>query len=118
MPCSYKLVKKKIMSDYKKTSLNKVVRGSIRASYDVNAINKILDAGFLGQVSYIYEGNAISLPMSYGHIDNEIYLHGSLKNRMMNALLEAKKASMTVMHLDGLVLARSHSTIRQTIVLQ
>ena len=58
-------------------------------------------------LSYIYEARAITLPMAYGRKDNKIYLHGSQANRMLLALLEVKKMSMTVMHLDALVMARS-----------
>ena len=95
------------MNEYPKSQLNRVKRGQKRATYDVEKINTILDAGFIGYVSYIYEGSAISLPMAYGRKDDKIYLHGSQANRMLRALLEAKKMSMTVMHLDALVLARS-----------
>ena len=95
------------MQDYSKSKLNRVKRGQIRATYDVEKINTILDAGFIGYVSYVYQGRAITLPMAYGRKDNKIYLHGSQANRMLLALLEAKEMSMTVMHLDALVLARS-----------
>ena len=95
------------MEQYKPTDLNKVKRGANRAIYDVNTINAILDVSFIAYVSYVYEGKAISLPMAYARIDNKIYIHGSLKNRMLLALLDAGEASATVMILDGLVLARS-----------
>ena len=95
------------MKEYSKSKLNRVKRGQNRATYDVEKINTILDAGFLCYVGYIYNGKAISIPMAYGRNENKIYLHGSQANRMLNALLEAKEASLTVMHLDGLVLARS-----------
>lgn len=95
------------MKEYSKSKLNRIKRGSKRASYDVEKINAILDAGFIGYVSYIYQDRAISIPMAYGRKDDKIYLHGSQANRMLLALLEAKKLSMTVMHLDALVLARS-----------
>lgn len=95
------------MPSYPKEKLNKVVRGTKRATYDKQAINTILDAGFIGYVSYIFEGTAISIPMAYSRIGDKIYLHGSLKNRMLNAALKAEQMSMTVMHLDALVLARS-----------
>lgn len=95
------------MQDYPKSKLNRVKRGQIRASYDVEQINTILDAGFIGYVSYVYENKAITLPMAYGRKGNSIYLHGSQANRMLLALLKAQEMSMTVMHLDALVLARS-----------
>jgi len=95
------------MNDYTKSQLNRIKRGQKRATYDVEKINTILDAGFIGYVSYVYENRAITLPMAYGRKGNSIYLHGSQANRMLHALLEAKEMSMTVMHLDALVLARS-----------
>ncbi len=95
------------MKEYSASNLNKVIRGSKRATYNVDQINTILDAGFIGHLSYMYEEVPISLPMAYGRIENKIYIHGSLKNRMLTHLLQQEKTSMTVMHLDGLVLARS-----------
>lgn len=95
------------MQEYSKSKLNRIKRGQNRATYDVEKINTILDAGFIGYIGYVYEGRAITLPMAYGRKDNKIYLHGSQANRMLLALLEAKEMSMTVMHLDALVLARS-----------
>ena len=95
------------MAEYSKSKLNRIKRGQNRATYDVEKINTILDAGFIGYVSYVFEGKAISIPMAYGRMENKIYLHGSQANRMLLSLLEVKEMSMTVMHLDGLVLARS-----------
>jgi len=95
------------MQDYPKSKLNRIKRGQNRATYDVEKINTILDAGFIGFVSYVYKGKAISLPMAYGRKDDKIYLHSSQGNRMLLALLETKEASMTIMHLDALILARS-----------
>lgn len=99
--------KDELMQEYPKSKLNRIRRGQKRATYDVGKINEVLDAGFIGYVSYIYHDEAIALPMAYGRMGDKIYLHGSQGNRMLLALLEAQKMSMTVMHLDALVLARS-----------
>lgn len=96
-----------MMQEYSKSKLNRVKRGQNRASYDVEKINTILDAGFIGYVSYIFQEKAIAIPMAYGRDGNKIILHGSNANRMLTTLIEAKEMSMTVMHLDALVLARS-----------
>ena len=95
------------MKEYPKSKLNRVKRGQNRASYDVEKIDQILKAGFICFAGYVYEGKAISIPMAYGWNGEKIYLHGSQANRMLNALLTAKEVSLTVMLLDGLVLARS-----------
>lgn len=95
------------MKEYSKSKLNRIKRGQNRGTCNVDKINSILDAGFIGYVSYVFQNRAITLPMAYGRKDNKIYLHGSQANRMLLALLEAKEMSLTVMHLDALVLARS-----------
>lgn len=95
------------MKNYTQTTINKVTRGAKRATYNATTIHTILDDNFIGFVAYNYESQALCIPMAYGRIDDTIYLHGSLKNRMLLSLLDNKTASMTVLHLDGLVLARS-----------
>lgn len=95
------------MANYEITPLNKVVRGAKRATYDLEQINAILDSKFLCHIAYTWEGKAIVIPTAYGRDGDKIYIHGSLKNRMMLGLLAAGEACIAVTHLDGLVLARS-----------
>tara|TARA_R110001592_G_scaffold20901_1_gene84378 strand:+ start:489 stop:1148 length:660 start_codon:yes stop_codon:yes gene_type:complete len=95
------------MKEYEKSKLNRVKRGQNRATYDVEKINTILDAGFLCYVGYIYDGKPITIPMAYTRRKDKIYIHGSTANRMLLSILESEETSITVMHLDGLVLARS-----------
>ena len=45
--------------------------------------------------------------MAYSRREDKVYIHGSTANRMLLSILESGKTSITVMHLDGLVLARS-----------
>lgn len=95
------------MESYGTSKLNKVVRGAKRASYEKAEINAIIDAHFLCHLAYVYEGAAITMPTGYGRMGNTIYLHGAMSNRMLRSLLEQEKVSLTITHLDGLVLARS-----------
>jgi nitroimidazol reductase NimA-like FMN-containing flavoprotein (pyridoxamine 5'-phosphate oxidase superfamily) len=95
------------MKEYEQSKLNRVKRGANRATYNVEKINTILDAGFLCYVGYIYDGKPITIPMAYARREDKIYIHGSTGNRMLLSILESEKTSITVMHLDGLVLARS-----------
>lgn len=95
------------MTEYSKTALNKIKRGPKRATYDQAAIFKIIEDHFIAHVSFIYEDKAINLPMAYGILNGKLIFHGSLKNRMLLSLIDSAKASITVMHLDALVLARS-----------
>lgn len=89
------------------SSKSKVVRGSNRAHYDNENLYQILDTGFICHLSYNYNGSPIIIPTGYVREDDIVYIHGSLKNRMMNSIIEQEEACVSVTHLDGLVLARS-----------
>jgi uncharacterized protein len=107
------------MSEFSKSSLNKVVRGPKRAHYDKALINGILDSHFLCHVPYVHENTSIVIPTAYGRKGETLFIHGSIKNRMLLSLLDEEKVSLTVTHLDGLVLARSvfhHSVNYRSVV--
>ena len=88
-------------------SKTRIVRGDNRAAYEEEAITKVLDSSFLCHVGFTVDGEARIIPTAYLRIDDAIYLHGHLKNQMMNALLNGQTASICVTLVDGLVLARS-----------
>jgi len=95
------------MSEFEKTPLNKVVRGPKRAHYDKKLVYDILDSHFICYVPYIHGNTSIVIPTGYGRKRDQILIHGSNKNRMLLSLLDQELASLTVSHMDGLVLARS-----------
>ena len=95
------------MSPVAPAGKTRIVRGDNRAAYESDDIKSILDAGFLCHVAYVIDGEARVLPTAYVRIDGAVYLHGHLKNQMMNALLDGQTAGVCVTLLDGLVLARS-----------
>lgn len=84
-----------------------IKRGDNRADNREESILGVLDAGFLCQVGYTLNGQAKIIPTAYVRIEDAVYLHGHLKNEMMNALLDGQTACISVTLLDGLVLARS-----------
>jgi len=45
--------------------------------------------------------------MAYARKEDKVYIHGSTGNRMLQGILQSDKTSISVNHLDGLVLARS-----------
>ncbi len=98
---------KNIKMEFEKKPLNKVIRGSKRANYDKDTVYSIVDSHVLCHVAYLYESCPITIPTGYGRKGDTIYLHGSLKNRMIASLKDAEKLSITITHLDGFVLARS-----------
>jgi uncharacterized protein len=86
---------------------NKVVRGAKRAVYDEKTVFDILDAGFVCHVGFVHAGSAMVIPTAYGRDGDVLYLHGSAKKFMLNQILDGQMICISVMHLDGLVLARS-----------
>jgi len=107
------------MSKYTPTKLSKVKRGRNRAKYDETTVFKILDSHFICHVPYVFEDTPITIPMAYARSGETVYLHGATGNRMLKSLADLKKMSITVTHVDGLVLARSafhHSVNYRSVV--
>ena len=91
-----------------------------RAVYDREAVNRILDEGFLCHVGFVVEGQPFVIPTSYGRDGNVLYVHGSAASRMLRNLTQGIPVCITVTLLDGLVLARSifnHSMNYRSVVI-
>ncbi|HCS21716.1 MAG TPA: pyridoxamine 5'-phosphate oxidase family protein [Bacteroidetes bacterium] len=86
---------------------NKITRGAKRAVNDEAHVYAILDAGFLCHVAFVHEGVPMIIPTAYGRKGDIIYLHGSVKNFMLNQIIQQQTISISVTHLDGIVLART-----------
>lgn len=86
---------------------NRVRRRGQRGHYDRDTVYAILDEGRICHVAFVVDGQPLAIPTIHARIDDCLYLHGSLANRMFAALCEGGPASLTVTLVDGLVLARS-----------
>ncbi|MFM2223932.1 MAG: hypothetical protein RJA07_134 [Bacteroidota bacterium] len=86
---------------------NKIIRGAKREANDEQTVFEILDAGFLCHVAFQHQGQTMMIPTAYGRSGDEIYLHGSTKNFMLNQILDGQTICISVTHLDGIVLART-----------
>ena len=87
---------------------HEVRRSKERASYDREQVHAILDAGWLAHVGFSVEGQPFVIPMLYAREGHGLLLHGSIASRLMKNLAAGVPACISVTHLDGLVLARSH----------
>jgi uncharacterized protein len=92
---------------YNKTPRITVRRRAGRASYDHETIDAILDAGSVGHVGVVADGQPFVIPVLYARDGAEIYVHGSPLSRLLGSLARATPMCLTVTLLDGLVLARS-----------
>ena len=107
--------------EYQKSDINTVKRGSRKASYDKKVVHEILDASEVCFLAFVLDGKAMVQPINFGRKGEKIYVHGSLKNRMTNALVESGEVSLTVMMLDSMKLTRSafhHSVNFRSVVVQ
>ncbi len=85
-----------------------VRRHADRGHYDRATIHTILDEGLVGHLGFAVEGQPYVIPTLYARIDDTLYLHGAVANRMLGAMADGVAVCLTVTLLDGLVLARSH----------
>jgi nitroimidazol reductase NimA-like FMN-containing flavoprotein (pyridoxamine 5'-phosphate oxidase superfamily) len=94
-------------NNYQISEINKVKRGAHKASYDKGTIYSILDASEICHIALLHEGKPFVQPINFGRNDDKIYLHGSPKNRMTNALIQAKEVCLNVTIMDSMKLTRS-----------
>ena len=90
------------------TQRNQVQRTKARGHYDRETIHAILDAGMIAHVGFSTAGQPFVIPMMYARDGDALILHGSVASRLMNQLGNGIPACVSVTHVDGLVLARSH----------
>ena len=93
--------------EYSKTQSNTIKRGAKKASYNKDEIHTILDAAEVCNVAFNIQGKAYVQPINFGRSGEKLFMHGSLQNRMTNALIESGEACISVMLLDAMKLTRS-----------
>ena len=102
------------------TARTRVVREPHRGVYDRDAVNRILDEGFICHIGFAVDGQPYVIPTSYGRDGDVLYIHGSVASRMLRNLQQGVAVCVTVTLLDGLVLARSvfsHSMNYRSVVI-
>jgi nitroimidazol reductase NimA-like FMN-containing flavoprotein (pyridoxamine 5'-phosphate oxidase superfamily) len=108
------------MSDFTPTERTQVKRLPKRGKYERETVFAILDEGFVCHVGFTVDGQPYVIPTNYGRLGDTLYLHGSAASRMLRTLSEGVAMSVTVTHVDGLVLARSafhHSVNYRSVVI-
>jgi nitroimidazol reductase NimA-like FMN-containing flavoprotein (pyridoxamine 5'-phosphate oxidase superfamily) len=91
-----------------------------RGNYDRNAINQILDEGFICHVGFAVEGKPFVIPTGYARVGDSLLIHGSQASRMLHTLEQGIDVCVTITLIDGLVLARSafnHSMNYRSVVI-
>lgn len=91
----------------KKTQRSKVKRAPKRGHYDEETIFSILDAGQICYVGFIHHDRPVVIPTIYGRSGNALFIHGATVSRLIVELEKGIDISLSVAHVDGLILARS-----------
>lgn len=101
------------------TERTRLRRAANRGSFDRALAYSILDEALVAHVGISTERGPVVLPMTYGRIDDRLYLHGAVGNALLRAGTDAE-VCVTITLFDGLVLARSafhHSMNYRCVVL-
>jgi nitroimidazol reductase NimA-like FMN-containing flavoprotein (pyridoxamine 5'-phosphate oxidase superfamily) len=101
------------------TGRTSVRRRADRASFDRALAYTILDEAYVAHVGFVVDGAPRVLPMTFGRVDDALYLHGAVGNAMLRAS-GGSEVCVTVTLLDGLVMARAamhHSMNYRCVVL-
>ena len=108
------------MSTFAQTDRTRVRRLPARASYDVETVHAILDAGLVCHVGFVEGDRPIVIPTAYARVGDAVVFHGSSKSRTLLAAVGGADLCISVVLIDGLVLARSafhHSINYRSVVL-
>ncbi|MEV0321758.1 pyridoxamine 5'-phosphate oxidase family protein [Streptomyces sp. NPDC050658] len=101
-------------ASYAPTDRTVPTRARERASYDQALVHAILDETYVCHLGFVRDGAPIVLPTLYGRVGERLYVHGSTGSRPLRMAGSAPEEDpglevcLTVTHVDGLVLARSH----------
>lgn len=95
------------MTGFEPTARTTIRRRPDRGSYDRDLVHSIIDEALLCHVSVIIDGEPLVIPTSITRIDEDVYIHGSNKNRLITSIEGGARASIAVTHTDGVVVGRS-----------
>lgn len=77
-----------------------------RGSHERAAMYAILDEALVCHVGVLVDGTPRVLPTAHVRLGDALYVHGSLKNRVMTAMV-GQPLAVTVTLIDGLVMSRT-----------
>src|SRR6187402_634907 len=95
------------MEPIKPTTRTQVLRHRERGDYDRSLIYSVLDEALICHVGFVVDQQPVVIPTIHARVDDRLYMHGAVANRMLKTLRTGVQACVTVTLIDGLVLARS-----------
>jgi hypothetical protein len=102
------------------SEFTRVRRLPARAAYDKATIHGILDAAMIGHVGIVRDGRPVVIPMLFGRVGDDLYLHGSVASQLLRGVSDGLDLCFTTTLIDELVFARSafhHSMNYRSVVI-
>ena len=99
---------------------SKIKRAPKRGHYDHETIYRILDDSQICHIGFVHHEKPVVIPTIFGRKDDKLYIHGATVSRLIVELEKGIDVSLSVAHVDGLVLARSafhHSMNYRSVVI-
>jgi nitroimidazol reductase NimA-like FMN-containing flavoprotein (pyridoxamine 5'-phosphate oxidase superfamily) len=95
-----------VLPSYPPTPRTRIRRHPERAHYDRETVFAILDSALLCHIGYIIDGLPYVTPTLFWREGERVYWHGSSASRMLHTQAKGIPVSLTVSHIDGLILGR------------
>ena len=108
------------MTDFKKTTRNRVKRIPKRGKYSKKIIYPIIDAAPICHVGYVDDEQPYVIPTIHARSGDTIYIHGAKASRTLKKSASGVPMCITVTLIDGIVVARSlfhHSMNYRSVVI-
>ena len=93
--------------DLEVTEKTRIRRAPIRAVFERQALNEIIDECYVCHVGFNDGAEPFVIPTLGWRVDDVLYIHGSRGSRLLKVLKAGGSACITFTILDGLVMARS-----------
>lgn len=96
------------MAAARRSAVDRTALGRLpeRGHHDFATIASVIDAGLVCHVGLVSNAHPVVVPVVYGRIDRQLYIHGSVLARWLGDSCDAQ-ICVTVTLIDALVLARS-----------
>lgn len=108
------------MTQFTKTSRNRIKRIPERGHYDRETIYHILDEALICHVGFVEKGQPFVIPINFARVNDAIILHGAKASRLLKHIEAGYPVCVEATIVDGLVLARSvfhHSINYRSVIL-
>jgi uncharacterized protein len=89
------------------TERTRLRRKAERGHFDWPRVSAILDEGLVCHFACAPDGQPVVIPMAYGRIGRNLYVHGAVGNHALRSAASGLDVCVTVTLLDALVLSRS-----------